>query len=254
MNTISKIFFVLFLILLVQENPYYNKFKRPSTYGITQYVEKFQDTIIREYTDNVDSLFHIDVFTENLSLYGDKNDLGAFFPGDNIIILTNKEKYIEYEFKNLTKSKQRLITYRDRTVKAVLFHELTHAYFYQTVAQMKMSGLYVSSEYSFLNLFPQLDLRLGAEFIEEGICEYVVYYLKESSPLVNPFIPKTVKDVVDSSNEIYVKYHYSVYFLTDFLDKYGIKKGIEILVSNKPPSYEEMVNPKLFFERLIYPS
>lgn len=254
MNTISNILFILLFFLPLQKDPYYNKSKRPSTYGITQYVEKFQDNIIMEYTFKIDSLFYIDVFTDNLSQYSDENDLGIFFPGDNIIVLTNEEKYVEYEYADLSKIKQKLTPYTDRTVKAVLFHELTHAYFYQTVARMKMDDAYVSSEYGFISVFPRLDLRFGAEFIEEGVCEYVVYYLKETSPMENPFIPKTVKELIDPSNEIYAKYHYSVYFITDFLDKYGIENGIKILVTNRPPSYDEIITPKLFFDRLIYPS
>ena len=45
-------------------------------------------------------------------------------------------------------------------------------------------------------------------------------------------------------------YCYSVVFLDEFLDKYGIHKGIEILIGNRPPSYEEIINPKLFFNRI----
>lgn len=254
MNTVSNIFFILLFFLSQQKDPYYNKSKQPSTYGITQYIERFQDNLIMEYSCKIDTLFYIDVFTDDLSQYSYNNDLGVFFPGDNIIVLTNEEKYIEYEYNDLSKIKQKLTPYTDRTVKAVLFHELTHAYFYQIIAQMKMDDEYVSSEYGFISIFPQLDLRFGAEFIEEGVCEYVVYYLNESSPIKDSFIPKTVKELIDPSNEICAKYHYSVYFIKEFLDENGIENGIKILVTNRPPNYNEIINPKLFFDRLTYPS
>lgn len=213
MNTFLNIFFVFFFFLSPQEDPYYNKSGNPSTYGITRYVEKFSDNIIMEYGFKVDTLYYVEVFTDNLSELSDKNDLGNFFPIDNIIVITNEEKYVEYEYADLSKFKQKITPYTDRTVKAVIFHELTHAYFYQTIAIMKMNNEYVSSEYGYINVYPQSELRFGSEFIEEGICEYVVYYLKESSPMENIFIPKTKKDLVNSDNEIYVKYHYSAHFL-----------------------------------------
>lgn len=253
MNTIINILFILFFLLSPQKDPYYNKSGKPSTYGITQYVEKFQDNIIMEYRFKIDTLYYVDVFTDNLSELSDENDLGNYFPTDNLIVLTNEEKYIEYEYGDLSKFRQKLTSYTDRTVKAVLFHELTHAYFYQTIARMKMNDEYVSSEYGYINIYPRSDLRFGSEFIEEGICEYVVYYLKESSPIENVFIPKNKTELVNSDNEIVIKYYYSVYFLKDFLDEHGIENGIKILVSNRAPSYDEMINPELFYNRLKYP-
>lgn len=252
MNAIINILFILLFFFSSQKDPYYNKSGRPSTYGITLYVEKYQDNVIMEYRFKIDTVHYVEVLTDNLSELSDENDLGNYYPIDNLIVLTNEEKYIEYEYADLSKFKQKLTPYTDRTVKAVMFHELTHAYFYQTIAIMKMNDEYVSSEYGYVNIYPRSDLRFGSTFIEEGICEYVVYYLKESSPIENVFIPKTKTDVVNSDNEIYVKYHYSVYFLKDFMDKHGIEKGIKILVSNRPPNYDEILNPELFFNRLTY--
>jgi len=115
---------------------------------------------------------------------------------------------------------------------------------------MKRENKIVSPEYGSLRMFPNPSTQFGTQFIEEGICEYVVYYLHESNPIKNIVIPKTMDDLMDDMNRVNILYVYSVYVLQDFLDKEGLKKGIEILLSNKPPTYEEILKPELFFNRL----
>jgi hypothetical protein len=115
---------------------------------------------------------------------------------------------------------------------------------------MKDSGMYVSPEYGTLRMFPNPSTRFGAAFIEEGICEYVIYYLNESTPIRNISKPMNQLDLMNNFNKTNNLYCYSVVFLEEFLDKYGIHKGMEILIGNKPPSYEEIISPKLFFNRI----
>jgi hypothetical protein len=171
-----------------------------------------------------------------------------FYLPDNIV-LTDDESYVEYEFKNISKFRQRNSTYIDRTVKAVLFHELTHAYIYQTEFHMTAEGKHISPEYRNFNIIPISESALGSDFIEEGICEYVVYHLKEAVDMGEIEAPESKLEVMKNENNL-ITYRYSPYFLKDFLDNYGIHKGIEILIGNKPPSYEEILNPKLFFNRI----
>lgn len=251
-------YFILSLILFLftsfnysVNDPYYNRKKLPSTWGIDQFVKENHDIIINEYENRIDTLYDVYLWTTDLSKMSDDYTMGEFFPPDQIVI-TNEERYVAYDFSDMPKSRQRISTFYDRTVKAVIFHELTHAYFNQVVTLLKNQDKPVSPEYSFLRIYPNLGLRFGTTFIEEGICEYVVYYLNESAPLGNIKIPKTTEELVSSDNNINSVYYYSVYFLKDFLDEHGINKGIEILVTNKPPDYNEIINPELYFNRLNY--
>lgn len=246
-----RIFTILFLFLSFnpQKDPNYNKQGKPSTYGINAYIENNQLDIIKEYEYRVDSLYDVYIYAENLNESNDEEDLGQFYLPDYIIV-TNEEKFVAYEFKDLSKFKQRTIMYNERTVKAVIFHELTHAYFNQVLITMKNNNQYTSPEYGILRMFPNPSTQFGSTFIEEGICEYVIYYLNESNPIKNIPIPDNTTDLLANANKINNLYYYSVIFLQDFLDKYGIRKGIEILVSNKPPSYEEILDPKQFFNRI----
>jgi hypothetical protein len=229
----------------------HNKLGKPSTYGINTYIKNNTESLIKEYEYLInDTLYDIYIFTENLGEYKE-NELGCFYIPDYIII-TNEEKYIEYEFKRLSKFKQRNISYYERTLKAILFHELTHAYFYQTLILEKQKGNHVSPEYGTIRLYPSAEAKFGAEFIEEGICEYMIYYLKESTFTTDyeNIIPQNKDELINKDNEVNILYLYSVYFIKDFLDKNGVKRGIEILLNNRPPTYNEMINSELFFNRL----
>lgn len=249
-----KIFGILFLLFLSfnpQKDPNYNKNRKPSAYGINTYVKDNQSSIIKEYEYLIDSLYDVYIYTENISETSDDGELGQFYIPDYIVI-TNEEKYIAYEFKELSKFKQKTIPYNERTVKAVIFHELTHVYFNQILITMKNNNQYTSPEYGILRMFPNPATQFGSTFIEEGICEYVIYYLNESNPLKDISVPANETDLLATENKINNLYYYSVIFLKDFLNKYGVHKGIEILIGNKPPSYEEILDPKQFFNRLIY--
>jgi hypothetical protein len=232
-----------------QKNPYYNKAKKPSSWGITAYIKNNEASLIAEYEYLVDTLYDVYIFAEDISKSSDVKSLGEFYIPDQIVI-TTEEEYIEYELKNLTKYQQRVFPYTLRTVKAVVFHELTHAYFYQISYLTRQEGKTVSPEYGNIRLFPNAASRFGSSFIEEGVCEYVVYMLNESTPMIEIEIPTKVEDLMNKDKEVNILYSYSVFFLRDFLDEHGLKEGIRILIQNKPPTYEEILNPKLFFNRI----
>jgi len=241
-----RIAFILILLFLPQKDPNYNKQGKPSTYGINAYIKNNEESFIREYRYRVDTLYDVYIYTDNLDATSD-GDLGQFYIPDYIVI-TNQEKFVAYEFKQLSKFKQKTTSYRERTIKAVIFHELTHAYFYQIMITMRNNNERISPEYSNFRMFPIA--KFNTDFIEEGICEYMVYYLNESNPIKDILIPENISELLDENNKINNIYCYSVIFLKDFLDKNGIKKGIEILISNNPPTYEEILNPMMYYSRL----
>lgn len=244
-------FFLFVSYIIPQKDPMYNQQGKPSTWGVTTYISNNEESLIAEYEYRIDTIYDVYIFAEKLIETSDDNELGQFYLPDNVVI-TNEERYVAYEFKDLSKFKQRSLNYTDRTVKAVVFHELTHAYFNQILLIRKYNDLSVSPEYGTIRMFPNPTTRFGAEFIEEGVCEYVVYYLDESAPLKNVPIPDNEEDLVDTRNAVNNLYYYSVIFLKDFLDENGLEKGIEILISNKPPTYQEILKPELYFKRLNY--
>ena len=241
----------LFLTFQKQDATYYNKYNKPTTYGIDLFIKNNHDNLIAEYEYKIDSIYDVYIYTDNLKQYNDIDQFGIFYIPDEIMI-SNEELFIEYEFKNLSKFKQKTLSINDKTVKAVIFHELTHVYFNQILKIRQSKNLKVSSEYINFKIYPNAELNFGTEFIEEGICEYVVYYLKETSEIKNVIIPENKEELLNPDNKIFILYQYSVYVLKDFLNQYGIKKGIEILISNKPPTYEEILDPELFFKKLTY--
>jgi hypothetical protein len=249
MSNSIYILFLFFILFFSQKDPYYNKKGIPSTYGINTYVKNNEESLIKEYEYRVDTLYDVYIWTENLGETSNYENLGEFnLPND--VTITNEEKYVAYEFKDLSKFKQRSLNYTDRTVKAVIFHELTHAYFNKSIIQLRNKNIDISPEYSTFRIYPASEYQFGAEFIEEGVCEYIIYYLNENASLENVPIPENKTELLDKKNKINNVYYYSVLYLKDFLDKYGVKKGIKILLINKAPNYEEILNSELFFNRL----
>ncbi len=252
-NRFYSVLFIFVFLFSYEKDPMFNKYGRPSTYGITTYIDNNHDSIIKDYETRIsDTLYDVFITVDNLSYSeGNSEELGVFYIPDNIIV-TNEEKYVAYKFSDLSRFRQNTSIYSERTLTAVLYHELTHAYFNQILYIMKSQNKSIASEYGIIRMFPNAASRFGSEFIEEGICEYVVYHLKESAPLRNIVEPKTENDLLGENNKINSIYRYSVVYLEDFLDKYGLKQGIEILIGNKPPSYREILEPELFFNRLNY--
>lgn len=241
-------YFLLFIIFCTQKDPMYNRQNMPSTWGITQYVEKNEKNIIDQYEQSIDTLYDVYIYVENL---GRNNDLGNFYIPDQIVI-TNQEQYIGYNFNDLFPSQKKYFR-NERTVNSVIFHELSHAYIYQITTLIKHdTTLTLFPAYDNFVTIPNSELRYGALFIEEGICEYIVSILNESIIIKKPYIPKTKKNLLNKNYEFLIKYEYSAYYLKDFLDKYGIKEGIKILTTNKPPTFEEILKPDLYFNRLNY--
>jgi hypothetical protein len=67
--------------------------------------------------------------------------------------------------------------------------------------------------------------------------------------------PKTKQELLDKNNYVNIKYRFASLYLKDFLDaskkQYGsIKTGLMIILANKPPNYDEILNSNLYFSRL----
>jgi hypothetical protein len=252
MNYILYILFPFLSLCLQQKDPaYYNKEGKPSSQGILKYIMQNEKNIISEYEYKVDSIYDVYIFTEDME--GDDSlDMGHFYIPDQIAI-SMSERYSEYEFKNLSKSEQREASYYlEKTVNAVIFHELTHVYIRQTrILLAEDTTVSISSAYNDISSIMNPQIAYGASFIEEGICEYTVCHTGEDIFPKNPWKPRKEEDFLRSDLNYPIKYVYSIYFLKEFLDEYGLKRGIEILLINKPPAFKEILEPNLFFNRLI---
>jgi len=252
---------LLFIFTSYQIKPEYpvNRKGEPSKYGIQYYITKNQDKIISEFQDFVqDTLYDVYITVDDLSKYMENEDaLGLCLSsvGSVEIIITNEEKYIAYEVSLLKKKANKEIISANNFVKGTLIHELGHLYFNQVIREMSIVDTItfssrVYSEYT-SKFFIMPKNTFGAKFIEEGIAEYSLVKMNEEIVDKNIYIPATFNDLVAKENKYNVFYRYSSHYITPFVDHYGVKKAIKILVSNPPPSYEEVLDSRKFFSRLI---
>ena len=159
-----------------------------------------------------------------------------------------------YDINDLTKFKKLNLSSNNAFVKTSIMHELGHSYFLQITIETLFDSLKIHKEYDFRNrlsvrMFPNVEQAYGAEFIEEGVCQYIIQQMQLEIPQ-KPFIPTEVSDMMNKKNDALIKYGYSVVFLKEFLDFMGLKQGIRILITNPPPTYEEILNPDKFYNRL----
>ena len=244
---------ILLVVFPIQDQRVYPlKNGRPTSRGIDLYVEENADALIREMQDFIgDTLYNANIYTEDLSDNSDHNplELGNYFP--NEIFITNAEVFLAYELEALSRTKRDSISTSNLFVKTAVFHELMHHYIYQVGTEMlRRDQIAVDRAYqSFFRIYSNRD-DPGSRFIEEGICEYVTLKIKSRISPRRPRIPKTVAELDRPENENNVFYRYSAYCLTEFLDNQGLKRGIKILLHNRPPSKEEMLDMDLYLSRL----
>jgi hypothetical protein len=104
-------------------------------------------------------------------------------------------------------------------------------------------------------VYPNIERQFGASFIEEGICEYINQNFGECPAFINIRPPMFRKEFTNINRIDDIKYKYSSAYVKDFFDLClkldgKIKFGLMILLQNPPPNYEEIINPKLYFDRL----
>ncbi len=244
---------IILLLLPVQEKQDYPlKNGRPTSRGIDRYVEDNAYLLILELQDFIqDTLYNANIYTEDLSRNEDQNplELGNYYP--NEIFINNAEIFIAYELEALSRNSRDTIISSNLFVKAAVFHELMHHYIYQIgIEMLRKDQIPVDRAYqSFFRIYSYRE-DPGPRFIEEGICEYVTYKMNETISQRRPYIPRKPSDLNNPENIYKVFYKYSAYSLTKFLDNKDLKEGIKILLHNRPPSTEEILNPELFFARL----
>ena len=241
-----------------QEIKYPLKHGKPTTTGINYYVQVNKYNIKKEVENYIkDSItLNVEISTDDLSEYTsyDSLDLAYHFTypdGGDEIILDNRERYVAYDINDLSNFKKFNLTKYNAFVKTALVHELIHTYFLQTIIKAKSNGLNINREYDYkmstqLKMYPNPEESYGATFIEEGICQFVVEQMKLEIPYRLP-TPKTIKDIINKNE---MKYTYSVDYLKDFINQIGLKQAIILIITNKPPTYEELLEPNLFFNRL----
>jgi hypothetical protein len=249
----TKALFILLLLFPIQEKQDYPlKNGRPTSKGIDRYVEENAEKLVLEFQEFIeDTLYNTNIYTEDLSKNADQSplELGNYYP--NEIFINNAEVFIAYELETLKRSSRDTIRSTNLFVKAAVFHELMHHYIYQVgIEMLRTDSIEVDRAYqTFFRIYSDRG-DPGPRFIEEGICEYATLKMKETITQRRPYIPKKVSDLSKPENAYKIFYKYSTYSLTEFLDTTGLKQGMKILLHNRPPSSEEILDPDLFFARL----
>jgi len=249
----SRILVILLLLVPVQDKGEYPlKNGRPTSKGIDLYIEENSERLVMEMQNFLDdTLYNANIYTEDLSRNNDHNqlELGNYYP--NEIFITNAEVFLAYELETLPRAQRDSIINSNLFVNAAVFHELIHHYIYQvSIEMLRREHIDVDRAYqTFFRIYSNRD-NPGSRFIEEGICEYVTLRMKARISHGRPRIPRSPGDLTREENEYNVFYRYSTYCLQDFLDTQGLKQGIMILLHNRPPSTEEMLDMDLYFARL----
>ena len=228
---------------------------RPTSKGIELYVEENSQGLVEEFQDFVkDTLYNVWIYADELqdTWACDSIELGRYFPHE--IYITTAELYEAYELDDLTMEQRGKIRESNKFVKAIMLHELTHEYVNQIGGEMQ-SVLHMHVDKSYLTglWIVKSHETFGSSFIEEGICEYLCFKMGQLIPPREVYIPGTIDELLDMDREYMIKYKYASAFLESFLDSTGFKRGVQILLHNPPPSYEEILQPDRFFSRLELP-
>lgn len=248
----SRLLFILILLLPFQEGGYPLKNGRPTSKGIDKYVDDKAEELIGLFQEFVkDTLYNANIYTEDLSQNPEINplELGNYYP--NEIFINNAGNFIAYELDALSRQRWDTILSSNQFVKAAVLHELMHHYIYQlSIEMLRTDRINVDRAYqTFFRIYSHRE-DPGSRFIEEGICEYATLRMNEIISRGRPYRPKKASDLSHVDKEYDIFYRYSAYSLSDFLDTAGLKKGIKTLLHNPPPSVEEILDPDLYFARL----
>lgn len=259
---IILIFFLLFTHFSPQQKQRLEyKNGVPTTLGIDRYVNSIQNQkdFINEYQKLIKDSLYNDIFFHTETPPKEKkrpplayNLISLSYSCE--IVVNNQENYKAFTYDTL---KANQFTQEDNFLKATIFHEISHYYFYQCMLEMeKIQHVEVNQYYTYyISMFPNRELQYGSKFIEEGLCEYIVQKWKLCPEFIEYLIPQRKSDFEDSSLDFDLQYVYASKYLKDFLDlttkQYGsLKEGIKIILSNNPPNYNEILHPELYFNRL----
>lgn len=219
----------------------------PSTKGIDRYIYIHEHRFAHEYMDFVkDSLQIYSISSDDLSLYMeyDTVEMGRFYsPAE--IILTNEMKYIDYATDSMSYWEQNTMI-SNKFVKGCVFHELTHLWIQQIMREMRYHNMIISPEYANIRVYHERTRGYGAEFMEEGICEYIAH---KAGEILYPV--EVTPDFNMEWNSFEIKYLYAEYYVRQILDNFeSVKEGIMKILLTPPPTKEEIRNPELFYKRI----
>lgn len=238
---------LLFSQLLPQTEFRFYERGKPTAEGIKRFIKVNEDQLVQEYMKFIqDTLYYYDIWVDELPV-NDEKDYGEFelgryyFPGD--IIISNEQKYIDYAVDSLSFFKKNF-TISNKFVKGCVFHELTHIWLQQILNEMKHE---VSPEHSNFRIYYRLERDYGADFIEEGICEYIAH---KAGEIIYP--NKYVPDLENNWDTYEIKYQYAEYYVRQILDRYdNIKEGIKMIFRTPPPNKDEIRNPEIYYKRVF---
>jgi hypothetical protein len=231
---------------------------RPTTMGIDWYInnKQNQQNFLREYQKIIKDSIYNDIFFRTETPKKKTSILAYNLLTSNSceIIVNNRESYRAFEYDS---TKLWDYTDEDYFLKATVMHEISHYYFYQVIIEMqRIRNINVNVYYTAdLYMFPNQELQYGSKFIEEGFCEYVIQRFNLTPEFVNVRIPQYKKDFEDQSANFDIQYIYSSKYLWNFLDMSigltgSVKEGLMIILNNRPPNYQEMLKPAMYFDRL----
>jgi hypothetical protein len=274
MKIVFIILFELFLLqfqsLYPQTIQYPYKLNRPTAEGIDQYVKDNKYIFFDEFQSFIkDTIINdVDMTAEDLTnaqdYIGDELGWTEIYSNGYSIIINDIKEFRDYSIDTKTirgKSKKNFFIESDQFVKSTIFHELMHVYFRQEMLRLTMikdtttGECKLNKHYFNVQLVPNAEMRNGSKFIEEGLCEYLIHAKGEVKDYENLYTPKTEDDINAKENNFNVYYKYSYEYLKHFLDSCFVTDGrlrpaIHILLNNNPPSHKEILNRKLYFNRL----
>lgn len=236
---------------------YYNNI--PTKTGIEHYIDLNKSSVVNTIENFIgDTIFSYSIKTDNLSEYQDYDSLeaGRFYPEDEIVI-TNELRFYDYELNFLPKWKQKEFDNNNKFVKGVLIHELIHLYIYQFIFDCLENNISINNEYINFNMFPKIKSYYASKFIEEGICEYAVMKLKEGifsdykPDFLDGYSEVNVRKFMQVQNTYGIKYQYSRTYVQKIFEANSFKKALLIIFTCKPPSYEELLCPDQYYNRLM---
>ena len=222
---------------------------KPTSKGIEQYILTQEHAFAQEFMFFVqDTLYDYFISTDDLSDYVpyDSLRLGmTFLPADAII--TTEEKFIDYALDSLSRFRRKTIR-SSAFVKGTVMHELTHVWINQILREMDWKDMYISPEYRNFRIFSSRDIVYGAQFIEEGICEYVANKMGEILP-----VPARPPEEDDNPHTYKIKYRWAQEFVGHYLDTCSsLKEGIQNIFSQRPPLGKEIDDPEKFWQNFPY--
>jgi hypothetical protein len=231
----------------------------PTKYGIQHYIDMNQSDVVNTVEKFIgDTIISYSIKVDNLSEYQryDSLEAGRFYPEDQIVI-TNQLKFYDYELDLVPRWRQREFDLNTKFVKGVLIHEFIHLYIFQFIYECLENNIPVNSEYVNLNIFPRMESYYSSEFIEEGICEYVVMKLNEGIfrdyelDFTGEDNEKNVGRFMQEQDSYSIRYQYSRTYVQPIFEKYAFKKALLIILTSKPPTYEELLSPDQYYSRLM---